>query len=546
MKQFLLFLYALLFAMTGRSAPADNERSAPAAQIRTATYAIDDEIDLALAVARKAVRTTEREIDQAMAEVGKAIGESAREVELAIAEARAAIDAAEWSDMKSQSLEELNKAAHEQVVRELGLTSRQRKEFDPIYKAYREALDKAIDADANAAATDEASQKRSLKAKLSNISATAQVKRDYVDKFAKVLTAEQIRQLYNTEGNIGTSIKRSDANRRRSGKLKGSGRMASQDRGAAGNYSSLTVGHGISVVISPTAKSIVLTADDNVIDYVDIKLNGTALEMKVNANSTENISISAVIPASASLSKISATAYSKIDCKMPLRGPSVKITAQSGASVDVARIEADIVGLEVGSYGKFTGDIRATDCGLIVASGASAKTNIECAGICNLSASSYGKFTGNIKAATLKAEIPSGAKVNGSLTAIEKLTLSVTSYGKFDGAMHAQEAKIVANSGGSINGDFSGGSFDATANSYGKIYLKGSGTAASGKVNLASGGVFEAPDVRVGNYTINASSYGKANVYCTQKMTTSTTSGGQVRYDGNCTVESRSESVRRR
>ncbi len=113
-------------------------------------------------------------------------------------------------------------------MRELGLTSRQRKEFEPLYKAYREALDKAVNTPD--AGTDEAAQRQGLKTKLSNIAATAQVKRDYVDKFAAVLTTEQIRRLYNTEGEIGTNIKRAAVDRRRNQntRLKGSGRMVTQ------------------------------------------------------------------------------------------------------------------------------------------------------------------------------------------------------------------------------------------------------------------------------------------------------------------------------
>lgn len=145
---------------------------------------------------------------------GKAAA-SGSDIARAVADARAAIDAAEEAAMENQSLEELNKAAREQVVRELGLSPRQRKEFEPLYKAYREALDKAVDAGGTVPGTDEASQRNILKTKLSNIAATAQVKRDYVDKFAAVLTAEQIRRLYNTEGNIGTNIKRAAIDRSR-------------------------------------------------------------------------------------------------------------------------------------------------------------------------------------------------------------------------------------------------------------------------------------------------------------------------------------------
>ena len=226
MKQLLTFLCALLFALAGKAAPAGDELKQLLAEARaivnTAGNAADREVSRALSEARRAVNATDRQIDRA------------------IAEARAAIDAAETAAVANQSIEELNKAAREQVVRELGLTSRQRKEFEPLYKAYREALDKAINTPD--AGTDEAAQRQGLKTKLSNIAATAQVKRDYVDKFAAVLTAEQIRRLYNTEGEIGTNIKRAAVDRRRNQntRLKGSGRMVTQDWGKAGDYTGIS------------------------------------------------------------------------------------------------------------------------------------------------------------------------------------------------------------------------------------------------------------------------------------------------------------------
>lgn len=552
MKQLLMFLCALLFALTGKAAPAGNTlqqfhyETTPDA----AAGATDREVSRALSSARRTVSATDRQIDREMAEARKAVDASEREIDRqidrAVAEARAAIDAAETAAIENQSLDELNKAAREHVVRELKLSSRQRKEFEPLYKAYREALDKAIDAQANTTATDEASQKRSLKAKLANIAATAQVKRDYVDKFAAVLTAEQIRQLYNTEGNIGTSIKRSNANRSRETRsLNGSGRMVTQNRGAAGDYSSLSVGRNIDVTISPAATDITITADDNVIDYVEAVNNGGRLELRINARSTSNISVSAVIPASTHLGTIDASSYSKVDCKMPLKGPSVKINITSGASVS-ADADAGNLDLTVSSYGKFEGKIASTDCTVNITSGASAQADIRCSGSCTLKATSYAKFKGDIEAASFRGDIPSGASVNGALTVTGELSLDVTSYGKFNGSMHAGTARLAALSGGVINSAFSGGSFSAGATSYGKINLKGSATVASGTIKLTSGGTFDAPDLRVGNYRITATSYAKANVFCTGKLTTETTSGGKVRYDGPCTVEALSESVRRR
>ena len=177
MKHILLFLCALLFALTGNTAPACNEPEQLLAEARTATNAAGSvssgELERAMAEARRAMEATGREIERAVAEARRATDLSDREIARAVAEARQAIDAAERIDMANQSLEELNKAAREQIVRELGLSARQRREFEPIYKAYREALDKAVDARAGASGADEATQKNSLKAKLSNIAATA-------------------------------------------------------------------------------------------------------------------------------------------------------------------------------------------------------------------------------------------------------------------------------------------------------------------------------------------------------------------------------------
>ena len=135
MKHILLFLCALLFALTGNTAPACNEPEQLLAEARTATNAAGSvssgELERAMAEARRTMETTGREIERAVAEARRATELSDREIARAVTEARQAIDAAERIDLANQSLEELNKAAREQIVRELGLSTRQRREFEP-------------------------------------------------------------------------------------------------------------------------------------------------------------------------------------------------------------------------------------------------------------------------------------------------------------------------------------------------------------------------------------------------------------------------------
>ena len=303
-----------------------------------------DELKQLLAEARAIVNTADNAADR---EVSRPCPEARRAVNASRPRDRprhcrsAAIDAAETAAVANQSIEELNKAAREQVVRELGLPRASARSSNRSYKAYREAprQGRQYPGCGNGRGRSTAGTQNQAP----NIAATAQVKRDYVDKFAAVLTAEQIRRLYNTEGEIGTNIKRAAVDRRRNQntRLKGSGRMVTQDWGKAGDYTGISAAAFFDVTVSPTARTISVTADDNVIDYLVLERDGGTLKFRVNANNTENISVSVVVPASAALRQISAGSYGKVTCKLPLKGPSVAVSVSSYGSV-IADIDTPV------------------------------------------------------------------------------------------------------------------------------------------------------------------------------------------------------------
>ena len=76
MKHILLFLCALLFALTGNTAPACNEPEQLLAEARTATNAAGSvssgELERAMAEARRTMEATGREIERAVAEARRA------------------------------------------------------------------------------------------------------------------------------------------------------------------------------------------------------------------------------------------------------------------------------------------------------------------------------------------------------------------------------------------------------------------------------------------------------------------------------------------
>ncbi len=105
-----------------------------------------------------------------------------------------------------QTPDEIRAAAREQVISSLNLSKETRKKFEPIYDEYRAALTKATRTVNEQ--LDEATPLNGMKINLMNVSATAQVKLDYIDRFAEVLSSAQIHQLYNSEGSLAWTIRR--------------------------------------------------------------------------------------------------------------------------------------------------------------------------------------------------------------------------------------------------------------------------------------------------------------------------------------------------
>ncbi len=461
------------------------------------------------------------------------------ELDVAVAEVRAAINAAEIAALKSQSLEELNEAAQAQVVRELKLTGAKRKEFETLYRSYRAALDKAVCTTTGVVTNDQ------LKAKLSNIAATAQVKRDYVDRFAKILTAEQIRTLYNTEGQIATSIK-SAVGRRSQGRLRGSGRLVTQDWGKVGDYTSISTSSFVKVTVSATARTVSVTADDNVIDYVEMARENGGLKFRLNASQTQDISVSIVVPSSSSLASVSAGSFGKIICQTPLTAADVQVATSSYGVVEADIVCTGKASVKISSYGTFTGSVQCEDCNYVLSSYASGSGSVVCRDLCDMNVSSYASFSDPVKAKNVNLQISSYASFKGSLMAADETKLSVGSYATFSGDITSQTTVMSGSSGASIRSAFTGSSLRAEVGSYSKIVLSGAAKVNSAIVEIASSGSFSASELQVVDYTLTASAYASASVWCSGVLHVNAATSATVKYDGPCRVESFSPNIKRR
>lgn len=468
-------------------------------------------------------------------------------------EAHALIDEAERKALAEQSLDELNVAAREEVVRELELTNRQRQRFEPLYDAYRKALREAVDASSASARSDsEEEQRRALKAKLANIAAAAQVKRDYVDRFAEVLTAEQIRRFYNIEGRIGTEIKRAAVGKEiASLTLRGAGRETTRDLGPVGDYTGIECSNHVSVEVSAAAQTVVVTGDERLIDYVKMECSGGVLRLGLGVRNLNIRNVSGysgmrvVVPASSSLCSLKAGTWSSIVCKVPLRGESVSVEASSYGTVR-AEVEAtDAAKIVVAPYSSFSGKAVCGTCDLRVSSYATVKCPIVCRGEARVTAGSYAGLSGDIAASDVTVTVQSGATLHGAL-ACERLELDLYSYASYKGSIAAQRAALTVQSGATLGATFASDVLTASVGSYGELVLRGAAKVAEARVEVASGASFRARELQVVNYDIEVGSFATADLWCSGQLKVRASQQAEVRYGGPCVVETLSDNIRRR
>lgn len=171
--------------------------------------------------------------------------------------------AAEPVVVEMQTAEQIRAAAREQVISSLNLSDKTRRQFEPIYDEYRAALAE-VASKANEQ-IDDVTPLNAIKANLASVAATAQVKLDYIDRFAELLSSDQIRQLYNSEGTLAWTI-RQVAGTDFEGDVEMSGQMFYLDSSllwqTVGNQPNVEVYNYVSEAISNPNRRIYFVGDD--------------------------------------------------------------------------------------------------------------------------------------------------------------------------------------------------------------------------------------------------------------------------------------------
>ena len=313
-------------------------------------------------------------------------------------------------------------------------------------------------------------------------------------------------------------------------RVKGSERLVTRDLGRIGAYEVLYVSDGIEAVVSAAVSTLVITADDNVIDRIVTRSDGKRLTMRIDARSITDCTVRAVIPASAALRTLEAESMGTIRCEVPLGNGPGPVTVRSSEG---SRIAADIrtgddIRVHVSGCSRFEGALKGNNCKISVTEGSVFDAPFTCKvhGEILLDASS--RFAGDASAGnSLHIKLTNGSVMHGNTDATVILV------------------HTAASSRSAIAGAFAGGHIYAVSTASSRIALTGSTPVPSAVIEVASGSRFSAPALPLRNCSVTATSSGHAEVRCTGELLATTSSGGTVFYNDDCRVTTNNPYVRK-
>ncbi|CVI72477.1 GIN domain-containing protein [Alistipes sp. CHKCI003] len=368
-------------------------------------------------------------------------------------------------------------------------------------------------------------------------------------------------------------------------RLKGSGRFVTRAVPCTGDYAALCVRSGVRVTVDPSATEILLTADDNAIDYVTAAAADGCLVLGFEARGVHEVSgltLEAVVPASADLARIEVSSYGSVKFLAPVENVA-SLTLMGGGQAEGA-FSGERMTVFVSGYGRFMGRVGVSgECEVGLSGGSRFDGDIE-ADELSLMLSGYAEYAGDARARSSRIMLTGGSRFDGEAAlenyelqlsgyaemqcdltggtkgrisvgggsriggAVETAELEVIAggYAKFDGGIRARMLRMECASGSTMTATCDLDRFEAAASGYAKIYLRGGGPVAEGSVSVCGGASFRAPELDVADYRIEARSYGKASVRCSHSLSTRTDSGGQIDFAGECEVRSYDPNVRRR
>lgn len=329
-------------------------------------------------------------------------------------------------------------------------------------------------------------------------------------------------------------------------RVKGSERLVTRDLGRIGAYEVLYVSDGIEAVVSAAVSTLVITADDNVIDRIVTRSDGKRLTMRIDARSITDCTVRAVIPASAALRTLEAESMGTIRCEVPLGNGPVTVRSSEGSRIAADIRTGDDIRVHVSECSRFEGALKGNNCKISVTEGSVFDAPLTCEVHGEIILDASGRFAGDASAGnSLHIKAANGSVMQGNADA-DVVLVHATASSHYNGSISAAgQAELKSTDGSVIAGAFAGGHIYAVSTASSRIALTGSTPVPSAVIEVASGSRFSAPALPLRNCSVTATSSGHAEVRCTDELLATTSSGGTVFYNGDCRVTTNNSYVRK-
>ena len=235
-------------------------------------------------------------------------------------------------------------------------------------------------------------------------------------------------------------------------RITGSGNIIEKEIKLSGKYSTIYVCRAVKVIMeNRTDNKVVISADDNVMEYVVCKVEGGKLTATIDSkiNSISNVNVKIYLPKSDKIDKISTSSAGEAHIYPSIKSPSLAIESSSGSKVEITTAEVGKLAINVSSAGWIKGSFKSESSANLAASSAG-KIDITLLGKevkCDASSGANIKLNG--QAIKLNAEASSAANIEAETFVVENVNAEASSGGDVDVFVQKQ-LNASASSGGGV------------------------------------------------------------------------------------------------
>lgn len=252
-------------------------------------------------------------------------------------------------------------------------------------------------------------------------------------------------------------------------RITGSGNIITRSVNIA-DFSRIETSRAVHLVVEKrSGREAIIEADDNIMPYVIVKVDGGCLNVGIDDDikSLNNVTVKVTVPSDGNISAISASSASRVTVETEIKSPKLMLDASSAANINITKSDVGTCSIDASSAANVEGAIKADNC--VIDMSSASDVNVALLAVkCDVTATSAASATLSGEAGDIEITVSSAAKVDAM-------------------DLNARNADVSASSGGSIKITCMK-SIDASASSGGSVKYAAKGDLDPELRHTSSGG----------------------------------------------------------